>query len=176
MSILMGLEEVRAHVTTPLTDDALQQVIDACERDIVRWAGPLDEDSYGVLPVTETVYARGRRLIALRQEPASVTTVTDVNGTTESELDEDDDWRVRGHHLERVNGYWGGQTVVTYVPADTLALRRRALVKLVQLEVNYDPGIGSQSAGGWQQAYFGKSYEAERQAILDTLREPEPFA
>lgn len=172
---LMTVDQLRGYIMdTAESDVTLQERIDntAAELDVRFGALVIEESSGGTAPaeVIETVRAWNLSLLPLKQVPAEVVEVVDTIGTTDTTLVEDDDWRIRGRHLERANGYrWGQRTAVTYVPADTTAARRRVLVELIRLDMAYMPGLGSQSGGAWSESYFGKSYLAEREAIMATL-------
>lgn len=148
-----------------LNDDVLTVWLDANERAIERRVGSMHAS-------TETVYAYGLTLLPLRSAPLSVTTVTDILGTTETELDADE-YRIRGGTLEKVTGYWGNRTVVEYVPEAEAAERIAVLVLLMKCDLNYEPGIFSQSGGGAFEQY-GQNHLAERARILDRLG-PEPL-
>lgn len=178
MTALLTVPEVREHVTTTLGDDALERVIDACQADIDRWAGSFQYPADEAQEVVETVYAQGRTLLRLSMEPLEVAEVVDIVGSTETALLVDDDWRIRGDSLERVGYLWGERTRVTYTPANSLTIRQRALWKLVQLEINHDPLVGSQRVGEWSRSSMvgTDSYREEKAAILWDVREPDWFA
>lgn len=175
---LMTVDQVRERVDTSLTDDDLTQLASDCEDAITDWAGPLVIEGYpeDAEQVTETVYARGTTLLRLKQKIGSITTVTDTEGDTDTDLVEGNgDYRVRGEYLERGNNrWWGDRTTVVYVPADARYKRRLALVKLVQLELNYEPGVRSQQSGPWAERY--SEYASEKQMILNEVFMPEFFA
>jgi len=119
------------------------------------------------------VRAYGRSTLPLRQEPASIVSVTDTAYLTAAVL-EGTAYLPQGHYLERLNGYrWGRLTTVEYIPKDDRAKRRMALLDLVRLRLNREPGFTSQSAGSWQESYSSASAEDE---ILFRLRRPELLA
>lgn len=101
-AMLLNPEQFRAHVETALTDDAIQQLLDANEDVINEWAGPLVFDPYEevVESVTETVYAREQTLLPLNQEPAEIVSVNDFHSAAFRTIDADG-YRIRGHYLER---------------------------------------------------------------------------
>lgn len=156
-----------------LSEEALQNRIDDAEATLVEWAGTVEEVNGVIQPVTETVRAYGRSTLPLRQEPASIVSVTDTFNLTPTVLDESGFLLVGGHYLERVGYYWGSLTTVTYIPKDDRAKRRMALLDLVRLRLNREPGFTSQSAGSWQESYSAASAEDE---ILFRLRRPEFLA
>lgn len=177
---LMEVDDLRARVETSLTDDQLEQLGSDCEAAITEWAGQLvyTGDPEAVDEVTETAYAHRQTLLRLRQTPAEIVSVTDTTGSTDTELVSDNDthdYRIRGDYLERANYYlWGERTVVVYKPADARWKRRQALVKLVQLELNFEPGVTAQQAGPWAERY--SEYVSMKREILNDVYQPEWFA
>jgi len=157
---------------TALSESALQDRIDDAEATLAEWAGTVEEVNGVIQPVTETVRAYGRSILPLRQDPASIVSVTDTFNLTPTVL-ESGYLVVAGHYLERVGYYWGSVTTVTYIPKDDRAKRRMALLDLVRLRLNREPGFTSQSAGSWQESYSSASAEDE---ILFRLRRPELLA
>ncbi len=158
---------------TALSESALQDRIDDAEATLAEWAGTVEEVNGFIQPVTETVRAYGRSILPLRQEPASIISVTDIAYLTATALDSTV-YLPQGHYLERLNGYrWGLLTTVEYIPKDDRAKRRMALLDLVRLRLNREPGFTSQSAGSWQESYSSASAEDE---ILFRLRRPELLA
>ena len=197
MTATLTVEQLRKHVETALDDDALQQVLDAQDAILTRWAGAADG-------VVETVYARDLTLLPLQAEPATITTVTDWRGTTSTILTPGD-FRIRGRYLERAQGggpafppvedlgigwpvwpqawtardplwsgnTWGDRTEVEYVPVDGNAERIQTLILLVKLALNFEPGMSGQTAGPWGETY--SDFLRQQQEILRAFREPELF-
>ncbi len=158
---------------TALSEGALQDRIDDAEATLAEWAGTVEEVNGVIQPVTETVRAYGRSILPLRQEPASIVSVTDTAYLTPTVL-ESTAYLPQGHYLERLNGYrWGSLTTVVYVPKDDRAKRRMAVLDLVRGRINREPGFTSQSAGSWQESYSSTSAEDD---ILFRLRRPEFLA
>lgn len=170
---LLTVDELREHVETALPDTALERILASCELAITQWAGPLSFDEHGAVEdVTETVNAPGRTLLLLRQAPTAITSVTDVHGGIETDVDPTD-MRIEGRLLRCLAmALWGERTVVTYTPADDSAIRRTVLVQLVQLELNVQPGMASQGAGPWSESY-GK-YLRQRNELLRAIRPADP--
>jgi hypothetical protein len=170
---LLTVDELREHVETALPDTALERILASCELAITQWAGPLTFDEDGAVEdVTESVNAPGRALLLLRQAPTAVTSVLDVHGGFETDVDPSD-VRIEGRYLRRLAmALWGERTVVTYTPTDDSAIRRTALIQLVQLELNVQPGMASQGAGAWSESY-GK-YLRQRNELLRAIRPADP--
>ena len=179
---LLTVEQFREHVKTAAGDDAVQRYLDACEDAINRHCGTLSLDEYAVPEeVTEWYTPRPfMTMLPLRQQPDTITSVTLVTTLTdlsdeETELVEDDEYWVEGSNLRRKDGYfWGSRVRVVYTPADTAARRRAVLIKMVQLELNADPGSGFEGAGSWQ--HTSQDYETQHQALLWSLCRPKWFA
>jgi len=116
--------------------------------------------------------APGRTLLLLRQAPTSVTSVVDIHGGIETEVDPSD-VRIEGRYLRRLAmALWGDRTVVTYTPTDDSPIRRTVLVQLIQLELNVQPGMAAQGAGPWSETY-GK-YLRQRNELLRAIRPADP--
>jgi len=167
------VDELREHVETAMPDTALERILASCELAIAQWAGPLsfDEDDQ-VVDVTESVSAPGRTLLLVRQAPTAITSVVDIHGGIESDVDPSD-VRTEGRYLRRLAmALWGERTTVTYTPTDDSAVRRTVLVQLVQLELNVQPGMAAQGAGPWSETY-GK-YLRQRNELLRAIRPADP--
>jgi hypothetical protein len=169
---LLTVARLREHVETSLPDAALERILASCELAIARWAGPLSFDEDDVVEdVTETVSAPGRTLLRLRQLPTAVSAVVDLHGGVEDVLDPSD-YRVEERFLRRLGSTWGERTTVVYTPTDDSAVRRTVLVQLCQLELNVQPGMASQGAGGWTESY-GR-YLRQRDELLRAIRPADP--
>lgn len=173
---ILTVDELREFVTSELSDDALQILLDATEEEIVRRAGPPG-------PRTETFELSGR-LIALSRPAESITSVTQLVGSTSTTLAVDDYFaRPDGYVLERVrtgtNPYsqWRGRTTVVYTPVDDTATREAVQVALIQATIDDHPGLEWERIGEWEQRFGTSSKDwnssTEREAILRRL-DPEP--
>jgi hypothetical protein len=170
---LLTVAELREHVESALPDTALERILAGCELAIAQWAGPLSFDEDGAIEeVADVASAPGRVLLRLRQAPAAVSSVVDIHGDVESEL-EPTAYRIEERYLRRLGGaVWGQWTRVTHVPVDDSAVRRTVLIQLVQLELNVQPGMASQGAGPWTESY-GK-YLRQRNELLRAIRPADP--
>jgi hypothetical protein len=169
---LLTVAQLREHVETSLPDTALDRILAACEQAIATWAGPLEVDEDGVVAdVSERLWAPGRTLLRLHQLPVAVTSVTDVVNGTETVLDPSA-YRLEGRLLRRLGGTFGEWTTVVYTPTDDSATRRAVLVQLCQLELNVQPGMASQGAGGWSESY--RTYLRQRDELLRAIRPADP--
>lgn len=170
---LLTVDELREHVETALPDAAVGRLLASAEEAIAGWAGPLVLDDEGAVgEVTETVSAPGRTLLRLRQAPTAVTSVTDATGLAATVVDPTG-YRVEDRHLRRLGiATWGERTTVTFTPVDDSATRRTVLVQLVQLELNFQPGMASQGAGPWSESYT--RYARQRNELLRVVHPADP--
>jgi hypothetical protein len=160
--MLLTVAQFREHVAdeVALNDDVLRIMLDANEQAIEKRVGPPYQ-------ATETVYAAGLTRLPLLSEPLSITLVTDIYLDSATELT-DTDYRIRGAGVERTTGVWGQRTTVEYVPKNEAANRIVVLVQLMKCDLNYEPGVFSQSGGGAFEQYSG-NHLVEREVILDRL-------
>jgi hypothetical protein len=164
--------EFRGFAETALEDPALQDLLDAAEADIVRAAGAPD--------AAVEFFVGGRSLIALARPAASISSITETYGTTVTTLAADDYLLHPGSYLvERLatgtnrRSRWYGRVTVTSVPIDTDATRRAVQVDLINLALNYNPGLVQTTVGSWSEQYRQAtvSNADERDDILSRLRD-----
>lgn len=172
---LLSVTEFRTHVTSSLGTEALQLLLDAAEQAIIARYGEVD-DSYGL----EEIVDGGNSYIFLRRRAASIDSITELDGTTETELDADD-FRLRGDGLSVLRlgtgtnprTWWGAPITVAYAPLDDVADRKRVQIALVQLDLNFVPGnSSSEQVGSWlesRNASGSFDYGEEREKILNSL-------
>jgi hypothetical protein len=152
--------QLREHISTSLTDSALQTIIDGEEQDIVSRYGShtsqveeIEDDTPG-------------SLIFPRRPVSSITSITEVwpdtsgGGSTATTLASDDYVIVPGgREIRRLNTgthpleYWGNRVTITYVPVVDTAKRIRALIDLCKLTISATPGLKSESVGGGEYSY-----------------------
>lgn len=168
-SVLLTVEQFREHVTTGLSDAALQRLLDDARDAIIAWAG--DGTS-----VTEILGTAGPKLI-LSRPAQSVVSITERRGTTDTTL-ATDDWQLYpgGYVLERMTGgtnsssYWRGRVTVTYVPVDDVATRKMVQLDLVKLAIASEPALASRTIGAFSESFRADADpEAQRSAILSRL-------
>lgn len=169
---LLTVEQLREAVSSSLTDDRLQELLDATEQDILAAAGGEND---------QTEYATGgyRNLVLARPigTPVSVTEYAET--ANELEL-EGDDYRVDGYMLHRLDTgtnpsrYWRGQVEVVHTAPDRTAERIRAQVALVRLDLAIASGVTTERIGDYAVGYGntagGTDYQKARQLILDSLK------
>lgn len=165
---MLTVPDVREHVTTDLSDAAIQRLLDAAYADIEREIGPAGER-------TVVLEAVGRYVVLPLDELTITAVVEDADGLRTSLAA--DDWRRRGVVLERLSTgtnprtSWLGRVEVTLAPDDE-ALRDRTALALVQLGVEAHPGLASQQIGEWRETYLSADQEAIRRELLAALHAP----
>lgn len=168
----LTVTDLRGHLSSALEDTALQLKLDAAYETIDDHLG-IDDGAYD--PVIADLITPGYGdLIRLSRRALSISSV--VEGTTT--LDPDDyELRPSGYVLRRLAtgthpaSCWRARVDVRYPTVLDGAERDRIAIALVQLDLNYQPGIKAETIGSWQQTNSGggdggQSYEAERESIL----------
>jgi len=172
---------LRAHVSTGMTDVALQEIIDAEEQEIVSRFGAhasqvetFEEEIPGdylfpkrpVLSVTsivETVIYRDNFIGDWCEETPVTLAASDYEIVA------------GGKQIRRLGTGahpredWGQRVVMIYVPIADTAKRVKALYDLCSLAVSSKPGLKSESIGGGEYSYTAADLEAEREKILARL-------
>jgi hypothetical protein len=171
--MLLTLDEFRGLRETGLDDEPLQLLLDAAEAEITRHAGPVGE-------VTQ-LHTHGGRLLALGRAAASVSSITETSFSThEVTTLAADDYYIwpGGYIIERQSGgtnsrhTWFDRTTTVYVPADDVDIRKGVQADLVNLMLNYQPGLTSETVGSWTTQLAANSVwnnSDERIAILSRL-------
>jgi hypothetical protein len=170
-SLYLSVDQFRAFVETPLSDEALLILLDAAAQAIVREHGATGE-------TTERLHANGDLIMLSRPALTIATIVEDARWSALTLADDDYELSSSGQTLYRLSdgtnpGWcWRGRVDVTYTPFDDTAERQRVQRALVMLDINYHSGLTSQQIGTWTETYAANSvfnYEIERAAILASL-------
>lgn len=135
MSVL-SVAECRALVTTSLSDDDLQDIIDREESWLAHRVGPLTGERSQTF-LTED----GDEVLRLTRHTDSVTVEDDDGAYSLASL------RGWSDVLPASTDPWNGDTTVTYTPDDEHDVRR-AIVTLVRLTLS-ESGYQAESAGGY---------------------------
>lgn len=159
--------EFRGFAETALEDGPLQDLLDAAESDIVRFGGaPSSAVEW---------FGGGQSLLALARPAASITSITETDGSTVTTLAADDYLtNPGGYILTRIAGgtnsrsRWFGRVAITYVPEDDEARRRVVQVDLVKLALNYNPGLVQTTVGSWSEQYR-QATESNMDEVRDIL-------
>lgn len=166
----LSVTDLRLRVTSSLGDVALQGLLDAAYEAIDAYAG----DSG---PVQELLTASGNGpLLMLSRRALAVSSVIEHETTL---ADDDYELRSSGQMLYRLNTgtnprrTWRAVRIdVTYTPYIDDADRDRVAGELVKLDLNYKPGLVSETIGDWQEQFARNdlfNYQTERAAILASL-------
>ena len=168
----LTVADLRQHVTTALLDPALQRLLDAAYEAI---AGRFGDAA----AVTETHRGGSGPLLMLNRAAASITSVTeDAVRVPVALAPADYALRPSGSLLERLTTgthpgcRWLGRVDVVLVPLADAAERDRVAIALVEMDLNYSPGVTSETIGDWSETKADNSamnYELEREAILASL-------
>lgn len=163
------LADLRDHVTTGLADDALQLLLDAAYDAIDDYLG-IDDGAYGDT-VTELLSPPNGDLLGLSRRALSVEAVIEGTVTLAS-----DDYRLMpsGNILRRLmtgtnpQPRWLRRIEVRYTPVIDGSERDRVAIALVNLDLNYMPGMTMEVIGSWteQKSQAPDTYKKERAAIL----------
>jgi uncharacterized repeat protein (TIGR02543 family) len=167
---------LRAHVSTSLADDALQDIIDAEEAAIIERCGSNAEE------VEEFDDEYPGALLFPKRPVSSVTSVIEkwvdsfIGGTNPVTLDSNDYEIVAGgKQIRRLStgthplSCWGNRVVLTYTPTSDTSRRVKALIDLCALSISAKPGLKSESVGGGEYSYTAADIESERDKILARL-------
>jgi len=171
---LLTVAQLRAHVETDLSDEALGRLLDDADAEIIETAGAVDEQ------VDEMHHCELANVLFLSRRASAVTEVVETLGDGDTTLAADDhQLRNGGTQIERLASgtnprtTWGESVKVTYTPTAHTARRIRVLIDLVRLAVQYN-ALSSESVGDYSATQ--RKYEEERTSILSRLREGLSFA
>ena len=168
-TVLLTKEEVQQHLGSNSTDtDELQRLIDDADAEVVRRCGPHKIDG----PVTE-VHPGGSFRLFPHRAVEGITSVIETLGDVATTLSPDDyrTW-YGGRMLERLsNGshprtFRGERVELEYTPVDTDPQRKMAIIRLVQLGLQYS-GLQSERVGPYSAQNL--DYAKEREAILKQI-------
>lgn len=169
---LVSVSEVQArNVGGGLSDETLQDVIDAAEEWLTGRIGPLSGER------TETIYPRrGYEPLYLRRYAPSV--VVEYNGETLVAGESIGNYRLlySGSAVEMVSaGWYVGPVTVTYTPTDT-ALVKEGVIKLIRLNASDGPYVSERIGEySYQKAQGVGSFDTARNAIVKDLLPKRPF-
>jgi hypothetical protein len=159
---MLTVAELRKHVSTALEDDALQRLLDAATEDIAHF-----------VTATEYITPAGD-LLPLSHSVDAIVSVAERDDTLAAD---DYELLAGGNILRRLNTgtyperSWRGPIRVTYTRRFAEATKEVVQVALVQMDINYQPGLEQNTAGNWNEMFVA-DYRAERQKILSRLNGP----
>lgn len=166
---------LKTHVTTTLTDDALQQIIDGIEADII--------DRFGASTAITEEFEDDTPgdLLFPKRKVASVSSVVEkwpdtfIGGMSTTILDSTDyEIGPGGTHLRRLDTgthpltSWGSLVTVSYLAVSETAKRIMAIINLCKLDLAYN-GLVSETVGGGEYRMELGDYTKQREAIMASL-------
>lgn len=163
----LSVDQLRLRLNTPLGDEALQDKLDAAYELIDQRLGPIGE-------AAELLDARGP-LLMLSRRAISITSIKEGLRTLDTG---DYQLRTGGRTLLRLqtganpSRRWRGRVDVTYLPFLNEASRDEAAASLVELDLNFTPGLVSERIGDWAQEFVqdqSLDINAQRELILAGL-------
>jgi hypothetical protein len=170
---LLTVATARAVITTSLSDDALQDVIDREEAWLARRIGPLTGERTQTFPLAG--YRRRQYEVRLQRPTDTATETTDYGEVVTNVELTHNGWRV-----SRTLGtsYFIGPVSITYTPNDELEVIA-VLIELVRLQVlvvagDVTPGMESETLGDYSYTLgsgAASSYSTRR-ALVKSLQEP----
>lgn len=162
--------ELELQIDTDLTDAALQQIIDAVERDITEYIGP---------PSSFVMEYEPEFLVLLRLpvETASIDSVVEytdgASSPTKTTLASDDyELSPDGMDLRRLSdgtnsrARWSWHVVVTLLPVSDVARRKQVAIQLARLEITHS-GYAQETLPDWSAT--SKELRREKSQILSRL-------
>ena len=174
---LLTTTELLTHVESDLATATLQRILDAEEETLVKVHGShASNDSSAAAVVEQFMDIHGQEFVYLSREIASVTSVVEKvitqSSITSTTLASNDYETWDSRRLRRLptgtnsHGHWQDIIVVTYAPYDDRATRRRVLIDLVKLALQYN-ATTSESVAEVSSSF--PDYQLERMSILSSL-------
>lgn len=167
---LLNADDVRVRVATDLKDDAIEQIIDEEEAEIVRRYGPeADADAVERIDSEEACNIYTPRRID------TVTLIAEGNGVTQTNLTATDYriWEKEGR-VERLSALgtiaeWQPIVDITYRPESDTAERKRVLLELCRISLERRAML-KESVGQSDYTFQAPlNWEAERERVLSKL-------
>lgn len=168
------ISDLREHIETDLTDDALTRLLDGAVSDV--------EGRFGTdAAVTEERDAAGLRFIRLMRPATSITSVVEKGLDREVLYTLDaSDYTLRhgGRLLERLTGGnnaryggWAPIVEVVYTPAEEEVIRNLVIIDLVRLDISYEGLVKNTQVGDHdtEGVLSSSAYRDEREAIMARL-------
>ena len=166
-STLISLEDLRDHLETGLVDDALEQLVDDIDTDIIRLFGPHD----GELTI-KTRPGSFMKMAVLPRPAASVASISHRHDlhTDETSIEVEDYELIHGGRaLHKRWGFWHQNVTVTFTPVEDNKRRVQVLVDVARLELQFT-GVLRQQTGSYTE--WTLDLVKERNRILGRLRQP----
>lgn len=170
----LTVSQARGHISTGLGDTALELLLDAAYETLDDYLGTNAGAYEGT--ITEILTAGNGDLLMLSRRAMSISAVTEAGAVLASGK-----YRLSpsGSLLMRLPAgtWWSGRVEVRYAPFVGEAERDRVAIALVNLSLNYIPGVTAETVGAWmrQKAQAPNVFIEERKAILASYGAPSTF-
>ena len=163
-STLITVGQLREHVETDLSDEALTRLLESADAEIIRAFGPHDGER------TVTLYPVLRQSPYLLTLPSPAANVSLITEGADDTVVEEEDYIVEynGRVLLKSKSRWLPPVDVTYTPVADNPRRIAVLIDLVKLEIQYR-GLNTERVGSYSVTYM--DHDKERQRILTRLRQ-----
>jgi hypothetical protein len=169
---MLTVEELREHVGDGPTDDVLDRLLEAATQALdmrygVERAADQEVDER-LVPYGSLVYPFHRA--------KSVSSASEADETLDP-----GDYEIRnlGRTVVRLDSSgapqaWTGPVDLTYLPFADDYERDRICIKLVELDLDYAPGLSGSTVGPWSEQHpaDAKAYQQLREVILRSMRVP----
>ncbi len=167
MSSRPDVSEIFEHVETDLSAEALDRLIDDAEQEIIAQYGAHDSQ------VEEISLTCNTSMLFPTRPVVSVTSIVEIVSGTETTL-ATDDYALRGGGwmIERLNtgtnlkASWARRVRVDYVPVDDSARRKRVIIDLVRLALQYN-ALKSEVIGDYEST--SENYQDARLSLMSAL-------
>ncbi len=170
MARIVGAGDVKAVFETDVEDSSINVLIDAAEDAIDRRFGLRSSTAQ-----TDKAEGGGQYYF-LSRPAASITSVTETTGSSDTVLSADDYELLHGgRQLRRLadgtNGAsrWAERVAVVYTPKSDDPERKRVVIDLVKLSLRYD---ATKTKKDGDHSESAPDYEQEREKILSSLSPP----
>ena len=158
-STLITVGQLREHVETDLSDEALTRLLESADAEIIRAYGPHDGER------TITLYLVLHQSPYLLTIPSPAANVSLITEGADDTVVEEEDYIVEynGRVLLKSKFRWLPPVDVTYTPVADNPRRIVVLIDLVKLELEYR-GLNTERVGSYSVTYM--DHDKERQRIL----------
>lgn len=170
---------LREHISTSLSDTALQEIIDGEEAEIVsRWGAHASQTDMIQSELPGYYLFQTRRAASITSVIETVFSCWDFTGETTQEATTLDSYDYElidnGRQLHRLQSGphprdgWGQRVEVTYIPISENSKRVLALINLCKLNLAFN-GLDSESVGAGEYRMDSGDYSKKRESILSGL-------
>lgn len=160
----LTVDLLRGYITTALSDEALDALLDAAYEAIDQYAGASGS-------ITELISPGPGDLLMLSRRASAISSLKEKDIALAT-----DDYQLHGDQLVRrldtgtnPAWRWRGRVDVTYTALTDTASRDRVAIALVNLDLDFAPGLTSQRLGDFSETADQRPYDEQRAEILASL-------